>query len=680
LTQYCGDAASILSEETKEVDDLTAEWQELAARLAALQRRHEQTSQKLQESTSALNQIQNSQGWKLLSVCYRLRDKLIPERTARIIREGFALLRDMRLVSTSGQFDKNWYMQRNRDVAQARVPALRHYLRLGAWEGRDPNPFFDSDWYLQQNPDVAESGANPLVHYLRRGAAEGRAPSPLFDSNSYAKQYRTVARSKVNAVAHSAGKLGAEGSNPNLQVPPSRAASHSVPPKRDHVLPAFSADGGQRPKLKIHRIASPAQPKPSTNADKRRLLCMTHVLPYPPRAGNEYRIHRMLDWFAGSGYEVFLVVCPLVGGSISSERLTQACSVYSNLILCERDGTVWYQLAGGDGALKGLDGVRPRQLAELLREEDRSAAILQRLLPVIRTFCPDVMGEVILHLDAVLEPEIILSEYVFMTRVLPLARKAALRVVDTHDVLSTKHDKTVQFGIENDLVLDSKEEATLLSRADLVIAIQPEEAAELRRLVPDKRVITVGVDFDLIKTASAPISNPVVLTVGSDNALNVKGLRDFLRFAWPLVRRDVPDAELRVAGAVGLQVDADDPSVKVLGLVDDLFGAYAEARVVVNPTIAGTGLKIKTIEALCHLRPLVTWPSGVDGVDADVQSLCYVATDWYMFAQHVIHLCQSESASQTLISKRDDIVHRFSPDTTYSALKAALNGMLVGAG
>jgi hypothetical protein len=124
----------------------------------------------------------------------------------------------------------------------------------------------------------------------------------------------------------------------------------------------------------------------------------------------------------------------------------------------------------------------------------------------------------------------------------------------------------------------------------------------------------------------------------------------------------------------------DDPSVKIMGLVDDLSAAYAEARVIVNPTVAGTGLKVKTIEALCRLRPLVTWPSGVDGVEADVRSLCYIATDWYMFAQHVIQLCHSKGASQALINKRDEILQRFSPDTTYATLKAAFDGARVQAG
>ena len=260
-----------------------------------------------------------------------------------------------------------------------------------------------------------------------------------------------------------------------------------------------------------------------------------------------------------------------------------------------------------------------------------------------------------------------------------MVQTEAIKVVDTHDVFSTKHDKIVQFGIEDSLALSADEEASLLAPADLIIAIQSEEAAELGKLVPNKAIVTVGIDFDPIATAGTSVPDPIVLVVGSDNALNVRGLCDFLRFAWPLVRRDVPDAELRVVGAVGLQVEVDDPSVKIMGLVDDLTAAYAEARVVINPAIAGTGLKIKTIEALCHLRPLVTWPSGVDGVEADVRALCYIATDWYGFARHVIDLCKSEDASQVLISKRNEILQRFSPDTIYGALEAALSSMHAGA-
>jgi hypothetical protein len=53
----------------------------------------------------------------------------------------------------------------------------RHYVQIGAREGRDPNAWFDTDWYLGSYPDVEASGMNPLDHFLRYGLSEGRRPN-----------------------------------------------------------------------------------------------------------------------------------------------------------------------------------------------------------------------------------------------------------------------------------------------------------------------------------------------------------------------------------------------------------------------------------------------------------------------------------------------------------------------
>jgi hypothetical protein len=380
----------------------------------------------------------------------------------------------------------------------------------------------------------------------------------------------------------------------------------------------------------------------------------------------------MLDWLARRGFEVFLIVCPLPDDPITEPRLMDACSVYSNLVVCQRDGTLFYRLANGDAPMKELVGVKPRDFAKLLGEEKEDPSAVHRLLPVMRTFCPDLLVEVLLRLDVTLQPEIFLVDYVFMTRALPLVRSEALKVVDTIDVFSTKRDKVIQYQIEDSLALTAKEEADLLDKADLVISIQADEAEELRRLVPNKSIVIAGVDFGPIDSVPLPVPDPVILLVASDNSMNVKGLKDFLRFAWPLIRREVPNAELRVGGTVGARIEIeDDAAVRIMGRIENLPSAYAQARVVINPAVAGTGLKIKTVEALCYLRPIVVWPSGVDGVGAEVQALCHIATDWYTFARHVIVICNTDDAAQSLISSRDAIRGRFSADTVYQALGAA---------
>lgn len=86
------------------------------------------------------------------------------------------LKRDTRLVKQSGLFDATWYLAEYPDVAAAGIDPVRHYLRHGVPDGRDPSPEFSTGGYLRAYPDVDESGINPLVHYIKFGKEEGRLP------------------------------------------------------------------------------------------------------------------------------------------------------------------------------------------------------------------------------------------------------------------------------------------------------------------------------------------------------------------------------------------------------------------------------------------------------------------------------------------------------------------------
>lgn len=79
-------------------------------------------------------------------------------------------------VARSGEFDARYYLLHNDDVRRADWDPLRHYMRFGWKEGRDPSSRFSTSFYLQNNADVRQSGMNPLLHYVRFGKKEGRQP------------------------------------------------------------------------------------------------------------------------------------------------------------------------------------------------------------------------------------------------------------------------------------------------------------------------------------------------------------------------------------------------------------------------------------------------------------------------------------------------------------------------
>jgi hypothetical protein len=107
-------------------------------------------------------------------------------------------------------FDSAKYLAANPDVAAAHVDPLRHFLTVGASEGRQPFALtqlltpsgFDYVYYLQHNPDVAAAGIDPLQHFQAVGWTEGRDPNALFDTAGYLANYTDVAAVHINPLDH----------------------------------------------------------------------------------------------------------------------------------------------------------------------------------------------------------------------------------------------------------------------------------------------------------------------------------------------------------------------------------------------------------------------------------------------------------------------------------------------
>lgn len=94
------------------------------------------------------------------------------------LKTELSVLRHEKTIRSSAFFDSGWYLETYKDVADpSNIDPVRHYLRRGAMEGRNPHPMFNTKWYCEQNPDVKANNINPLVHFILYGWKEGRNPS-----------------------------------------------------------------------------------------------------------------------------------------------------------------------------------------------------------------------------------------------------------------------------------------------------------------------------------------------------------------------------------------------------------------------------------------------------------------------------------------------------------------------
>lgn len=245
--------------------------------------------------------------------------------------------------------------------------------------------------------------------------------------------------------------------------------------------------------------------------------------------------------------------------------------------------------------------------------------------------------------------DVVIVEYVFFSKALLCFGASTLKVLDTHDVFTNRHRRYLE---QNSSPMwystTAREEARGLNRADIVVAIQANEAQIFRELC-DRRIVTVGHVVPLHATRE-DASSPELLYVGSGNDINVHAVNYFIHSVLPEIRRRIPEVLLTVAGGVCDKL-ADHPGVRKLGQLDDLAPAYAAASVVVNPVLFGTGLKVKTVEALGFAKPLVTTPMGAEGLDEQAGQAFLVAESAAAFSEAVSDLLLDREARMTL-SKR----------------------------
>ncbi|WP_334021715.1 glycosyltransferase family 4 protein [Burkholderia orbicola] len=382
------------------------------------------------------------------------------------------------------------------------------------------------------------------------------------------------------------------------------------------------------------------------------VMMVTHVLPYPPAAGNEIRIYKMLSWFRQRGYGITLVLKPLGDTEVPNECIVGLRDVVDQLYVFDN------RFVPGATARAVDPGFDDPALAQI---QDG--------------FCPAWFVDEVAAIAAALQPDVVIAQYVFMSRVLELPECAdALKIIDAHDLFCRKQATVEQYGIKNyGLSLTEDQERRLLLRADVVLAIQRVELDEIAAFVPSRKVLLTSFDLVPQQDDGTSVVPGRVLIVASGNEFNVRGTQDFLDFTWPLVRQAYPDARLHVIGKVCREVTCDDPTVALLGFVESLDAEYAQAEVVVNPCRVGTGLKIKTIEALAWGKAHVAWPSAADGLRELGEVPAVIATDVVTFSDAIVDVLRSSERRVAMQSASHAFIYEhFRAERVYGDLCAAI--------
>lgn len=275
------------------------------------------------------------------------------------------------------------------------------------------------------------------------------------------------------------------------------------------------------------------------------------------------------------------------------------------------------------------------------------------------------------------DPVAVIAAYCWMAPSLDAVTNGAVKVVDTHDLMHVRGSLYGDVDTGAWVVCTREEEAAKLAHADVIMAIQPHEQREFKAMLPDRRVICVPhVAPPVARDRGSHEPRSVVAFVGSWNGGNQQGVEWFVRECWPEIRRRLPGAEFLIYGGVVSRVPAcaSVPGVRLIGRVNDLTSAYRDAAVVINPVHVGTGLKIKTVEALAFGRALVTTSCGAAGLEHGAGQAYILADDAARFAGAVADLLRSSPARTGLERAAVDFASQhFTPAAVLRELTEAIS-------
>lgn len=188
--------------------------------------------------------------------------------------------------------------------------------------------------------------------------------------------------------------------------------------------------------------------------------------------------------------------------------------------------------------------------------------------------------------------------------------------------------------------------------------------AETFRALGCRRPLT-DIPFGINPTEPAPVDEEpsTLFHIGSmDWRPNEEGIRWFLSDVWPQIHNELPQVRLFLAGRKMpedlMQLQSD--GIVVEGEVPDANRFMASKQINVVPLMAGSGIRVKIIEAMALGKPVIATTIGAEGIDYTDGTDILIADTPQQFVDHIRHCIEDPEFRKTLgTNARKRIMERY---------------------
>ena len=383
-----------------------------------------------------------------------------------------------------------------------------------------------------------------------------------------------------------------------------------------------------------------------------RILFLTQIIPYPPNAGPRVKTWHVLRYLAQRGHEVTLASFVRPEEVEFVPVLERVCTaVHTVPIQRSRVADVGYWL-------KSHVTGRP-----FLIERDDLAQMRQLVHSLLAVHSFDVV-----HAD-----QLTMTQFALDVKD-GVGGRRPFTIFDAHNAtwtISSRMADNAPWSLKSVLRLETarikRYEAMLVEKLDhTMVVIEPDRGALLAgvknglaaaladRISGRISAIPIAVDTQKLLPTRRQPDSANILTMGSLHyPPNADGVRWFLREIFPLVLADAPEATLTVVGKSPppdfAEIAAQRPDqITLTGYVPDLQPYMDAAALMVVPVRAGSGMRVRLLEAFARAMPAVTTTIGLEGIEAVHEEHILIADDPADFARQTVRLLRDRDLQDRL--------------------------------
>ncbi|MFP4369287.1 MAG: glycosyltransferase [Candidatus Kapaibacterium sp.] len=188
---------------------------------------------------------------------------------------------------------------------------------------------------------------------------------------------------------------------------------------------------------------------------------------------------------------------------------------------------------------------------------------------------------------------------------------------------------------------------------DITTFVTKVDISEMTKLNPNAqyRLLTNGTDLEKFTLPEENTKRRGILFAGKlDVWANQLMIRDIVHNIFPKINKNIPDAELNIVGAKPPQSiqKLAGKNINIISDVPEMQPYLQKAQLFLHPHNGGTGIQNKLLEAMACGCPVVTTPTGNQGIDGTSGTHLMIGKNQDELARHAIRILKDQDLAMNI--------------------------------